>query len=1377
MNKIINFQRVTSFILIFSILIGIIGPYHVSADVVNTSESIYEVENSNGKVVLTLKMKNGDITLVAKSSAATTSIRWETIGIRISRGKINTSASTKGYNDGYGPVSDANGLAEKVLWVSSAADKSDVTIGDTVTTTIKFDAQQVEDALGANFDNIIENTPIYLHGVFDTYQLINGKKVLRSGPIYNWEDIMNAESWGSDTLNDFKKYYNMELNFKPAPQPNTIHYKSDDDVTLSAYQSLDSVLPGKPVSWTSAKAPATITGSSGTVYSLYKYVVKKKSDGSTVPGGTHQIGDSDGCTLSNIQNASTTVYLGGMSVFLYYKKSVSADIVINAVDSNDTKMQELYSGKVSPSENFYQSVASIVSYGGYNYKKTINYYYTYTNTLGVISTKIKKTTSTATDPIEFTIPSDVGVNTTVTVNVYYDKTVPGSIPITIFAVDKDTDKTIKTIATDTATAGSKYTYASAIASSLANGSFTYTYSGSWDWSYVQTSTSSIIKKTLTGTTITFTAPSANNITGGITVKVYYIKDGGSVTPIPTPPPSVPPVTVPVASAPLSMPLDSPNPYAVINGDRYTSPFFTSELGISTTESQYVYVKTKDYLLGYTLVNRTGKIAYTVPVTMKYTLSYYSSTPDAYGGKKQVTDTVNVTQNIKVERAYSYWEIANLEYYYVKSANIYNYSLPNAEVLLTANGAYLNLPSLITSHSTSLTDHVIAPPQVYAGITLTKTLTSTDSTRPTIPKEDYSYFALTQTEEATVKNDYISFGGSVVMSSTPVKTIASQPIVTNFIQSTTIIPDKALYTDNKVIDAVKNNGVYPSNGSVSYGLNPYSVNSPYSQKSFLVSVNKVKIHTPVICLPVISNDNAAWTQLIKPTNGAMQIVLDPDTNLNDFTVKISNTLQHSVRLGYYTRDFSKSFIDPDYISYIAKKDGVVRNEMKLPFDVYIDTGGDGNKSNDKFIKSGTWIILGRNAYRFYVPMWVQEGTYTAQFRTIAVNGLDKLDKTETTRNSDIDNYVATATQTFEVSGRIYGLTMYDISDYPNWEEVFRKKDTMLFKLFEGFTDGTKTLNYGKNFAYYYTVGLKDQYGNTTGRYSKYTFPLVNGSHPKFSNRGVLKTGYAVRFMLDTTGELYSNGCQVKITPTFYYVDKNGKNRKQVDLYYKEEIKNKSYNLVKVGAGIDLVNIKSGATGNIYSRISANEIKNTADVMDTTYSKIANQNSTMYSYSVIKLLKAFRTFVGTGYASTIANLSSWITVKDATNQTQTNLSKYMQRWYGTYKMPNDVHAVATGYDVFDYMKKHGIDYKENFWLKDGYIIVNFNIVTVDKNGKERLSYINGSNYLYNGNCSMWVTEGGILQKTDYDNVTFNWKAGDFIMYDTDKKATDDYSGSLY
>lgn len=1181
-----------------------------------------------------------------------------------------------------------------------------------------------------------------------------------------------------------------------------------------------------------------------------KKVTANKSSGRTIK-----------CDLPDAKKDSTVTFK-----VLYEKVSTEADVVIKAIDRDGNIINDnLYTGKATAGEKILKNVPQELKKAGVTYKKTVNYYYVYTKKgKSKAEAPTHMTCHRASDPLAINVPEDIRDKSTMTVYVYYDRVLSEEIPVIVKAVDKDTGEDICEIDSTSRPGGT--TYSRNIEADISSGTTSYSYTGEWSWSYTLNSASKpTISSNGSGERISFELPSADKVSGAVTVKVFYKKrndvnedtitlrtimvsdTGGFISELSSEtvtrnqpidktaaaqksingtvyeyrnrwdytyitssnsntisgtgsrisfsiPNStsmgtvvtlrlyygvVQEVDIPEASEPISMSLDSPGyPYGVINADKYTSPYFDSKQGIPTTESQYVYVKTKDYLLGYRLVNKTGKVTYTVPVTMNYTLTYNTNTPDEFGGPQKVTVVESNTQNVKVEKAYSYWEIERLEYYYVGQANVYNYSLPDGGVTLNANYSYLNLPTLTTWHSSRLEDHVLPPPEVETGIILEAAPIETDSTdRPNIEYEDLTSYAVSMTGEARVKNDLLIFNGTVVLSNELREKITQAPNITALKQSNYIIPDKTLYTEGKVVEATKRNGVYSSNGNVIYFLHSHSVNSFSSRLIYALDINDVTIHTPVICKPQVSADNDRWVQLIQPEKDAVHIVLDPDTTLNDFTLGISNTLHHSERPGYYERDFSCSFIDPVNVSYIAKKDGTVRNEVKFPFDVYLDVLGDKDAKNDLFIKAGSWFVLGRNSYRFYVPIWVKEGVYRVQFRTVAVNGEDKLTNTEESRNTSIYNYVATSEMKFQISGRVYGLTLYDIYDYPNWENVFRVDNTMLIKYFNGAVDGTKMAGYNKDYAYYYTVGTNDSYGQATGRNSKFTLPLVNGSHPQYKNLGVLKTGYAVRFMLDTVGEMYGNACHIKITPTFYYVDAKGKNRKQVDLYYNEEIEGKLYKLCKVGEGIDLVNIKSGTTGNIYSRIPEKEIQNTADVLGISYSKASSRKSTMYSYSLIKLLGPFRTFIGWDYATYISSLPSFADVAAATGETRLSLSKYIQRWYGTYKLPADVYAVESGFDVYGYMKKHGIDFSEDFWLRDGYIIVNFNIVTVDKEGREHLSYINAINYLNNGNCSMWLLEGPFVEKSDSRGVTFSFKAGDFIIYYCDRKYSDDYQGKLY
>ena len=118
--------------------------------------------------------------------------------------------------------------------------------------------------------------------------------------------------------------------------------------------------------------------------------------------------------------------------------------------------------------------------------------------------------------------------------------------------------------------------------------------------------------------------------------------------------------------------------------------------------------------------------------------------------------------------------------------------------------------------------------------------------------------------------------------------------------------------------------------------------------------------------------------------------------------------------------------------------------------------------------------------------------------------------------------------------------------------------------------------------------------------------------------------------------------------------------------------------------------------------------------------------------------------------------------------------VQKWYGEYYIPNDVYATPVGFDVPEYGRKNnGLTGKESFWLKDGYIIVNFKIETVKNEDFNNpvLSYWEAPY------CNMFEREGFAYTKTDYYEVTFELKDGDIIFYDTNKRSTDDYrTGTL-
>lgn len=946
--------------------------------------------------------------------------------------------------------------------------------------------------------------------------------------------------------------------------------------------------------------------------------------------------------------------------------------------------------------------------------------------------------------------------------------------------------------------------------SMTKNSTSYEYSGTWLYEYTPANgTNKTIVKGLGGRTINMEAPDAEPLSA-VTIKLIYEpkEEPGptsiptiSVTPYPTSIPniSVTPIpssvpTPPLTPTPTLTPVITPVPDSafmnfttavntgVLRADIRGAERFIAPLGVPTTESIYGQVTAKEYLLGYRFVKKVGKEPFTVNVTRNYVLKWYSATPDKAGGKVLVTETVPVTQQITIERSYGYWEIENFECYSISNAVLNNYALPNGSITLYPNYSYYSPPSVNIYHSENLSYHITPPDEAVNGILLPDVTIIAGAGqlthKPSIPQEDFTYQANQLTGQAKVRNDYLSFNGNIVMSDTMALTEAPDLNLMGIAQCLTYTNENTLYKPDNLIEATKKNGTYQTQGSITY-TKVAKVGSPKPDtlQYGIEGLNPVVIHTPVVCIPTITADNDPYVQLIDPAKNCVELVLDPDPTLSDFTVNISNIGYHSGKQGYFSRDFSMSFRNPS-VSYVSLSDALLMNQVKFPFDVYIDAGIAYDRADDDFIKADTWITIGRNTPRFYLPMAVNEGIYAVNFRTVAVNGASMLTDTEDYANTQLGKYVATNTVKVEVSGRIYGLTVYDLSDYPPWEDVFRVEDSMDFKKDSAiYEDGTGRNSYLKNCFYTYTLGTANQYGYDTGRNLKFTFPLVNGSHPRYKNIGILKTGYVIRFSLETVGNMFSDACMVSIKPSFYYVDADGSNRRSVDLYYSEAINNKSRDLVKIGSALDQINMKSKSTGDLYLGIPDKELRQTATLRGMPYGKFISAYSDMFTFSELRLNWAFRTYTNNKYLNGIKEYESFQKLCDD-NISEGDILERIQRWYGEYYLPNEIHAVSKGFDVMDYADKYGVDYGESFWLKGGYIIVNFAIETIGEDGSRRLSYINHDNYMDHGNCSMWLLESPVLNKTSFGGTTFHFYAGDFVVYYSDKKVSDDFStGAIY
>lgn len=755
--------------------------------------------------------------------------------------------------------------------------------------------------------------------------------------------------------------------------------------------------------------------------------------------------------------------------------------------------------------------------------------------------------------------------------------------------------------------------------------------------------------------------------------------------------------------------------AIIQADSRGNEAFDSTVGIPTSETQYVNLTTDDFLYKYKFTRYFGKKTFS-----KYmSCSHWTTVTDPTTGKPKkdpvtgepLTEKAHSYDTTSVEREYSYWKVTSLAVYSIKEATIDNYSLPNESITLTPSGTY-SVPTVSLSSDGGIVSE---------------------------PSDGYTV------KQYQVKNDTLVVNGSTVIDGSTCEKQTSRP---GSFPSPSSIGQDDLYQFNLLIDSEKANGVWESEASITYSPCYTYGGSADDIEIDINDVNDVTIHTPTVCYPSIT-DSKSYTQLVTPGTDCSHLVLD-----RTFYINFPTSGFHSSMKGYGQRDFAK---------YISSR------EVNFPFDVYlIDDAG-----NYSYYAANTWIRLSQQYTQFYIPIWVNEtGAVGIDFRTRAINcdANDALNMEETEANTLYDNYVATSTLYAEVSGRMYGLNVYDISDYPIWQLVFRKDNSLE-------RSGT-----------YYSIGLNNQ--NGVQKRTDMTLPIVNGDNPIARNMGALKTGYTTRMSLTTIGNMYHGTDSITLKPRFFYVSYDGSQREEVDLYYNGTINGKYKSVVKVGSKLDKKNVKSMTLGSPYTSVPDNEIKAKAKISGLEEKDIKAATDAVYSYGEITIPAKLSTYIGTGYAPS-GIVPSGVSADDVTRS--------MQRWYFEYSLPSDVHAVSKGYDVDTYAHEHnGIDYKENFWKKDGYIVVNFDIISYETGFEKyqvgadtgegwlegadafeevtstplpRLSYINAQNVAA-GYCNMWQLEGFRSSRTDFEGNIFSFRYGDTLMYYIGQSAQSDY-----
>lgn len=325
------------------------------------------------------------------------------------------------------------------------------------------------------------------------------------------------------------------------------------------------------------------------------------------------------------------------------------------------------------------------------------------------------------------------------------------------------------------------------------------------------------------------------------------------------------------------------------------------------------------------------------------------------------------------------------------------------------------------------------------------------------------------------------------------------------------------------------------------------------------------------------------------------------------------------------------------------------------------------------------------------------------------------------------------------GRIFEFKVTDCTDL-GYKEVFRSTN-------ENKVNNTNEESYFYSGKFYWFSGINNLIPRKDDDNILPLGPYKNSKDKTYIYAP--KLGYRFSFDLKTTGFLNNNTKSVEITPTYYYISKDGSKYlgdNEITLYY------------KTSSG----KYKKYKDSNYYIQFKPND----------GYRALADEHEKTNLSDKFVNLNISKTF-------TLSNKSMMTKSKDG----------YTQCWYGEFKLPNSTIVV----------KNDGGNI--NNPLNDGYIGVKFKIDAKEKddNGNYRIiSYNNKDIGTGNGsNSTQWDYEGylgynyNVKQGADVnsgdvkamqlekgiwninDQGTYEKVKGTVILYDIDSRAANDFN----
>ncbi|WP_426333955.1 DUF5704 domain-containing protein [Paenibacillus silvae] len=772
--------------------------------------------------------------------------------------------------------------------------------------------------------------------------------------------------------------------------------------------------------------------------------------------------------------------------------------------------------------------------------------------------------------------------------------------------------------------------------------------------------------------------------------------------------------------------------AMIKADQRGSEPFDVLKGIPTSESLYGNVFALDYLFKNQFVQMTGTCTYTVVVETTWTLTWTEEGEDEETPPTPMTDTEVVPSSYTVVRPYSYWTIAGLSVYNIEEATLENYAFSGEQITINPSGY---TPPDFTAETTGdfypapLPEKVQGPPQSKDG----------EDSRPDPDPLDFQDVAEAAIPDVQVENDSLVFKGETIMDKQRTAKEGPQP---GQIPEPEEIDQDVLYSPYNYIPSEKTNKKdQPSTGQIRYTLADGSVEAEEEELAYdIAGINTVTVHTPVVNYSLVSDDQPHNQKTVPNMNRSALILERP------FTVRMPTSGQH-LDVGSYP-----GYGNRDYAKYYRIK------QVRFPFDVY-------SEDRTQFYPRNTWIDVPVYVLdtTFYLPVWVDEGDYQVQFRNIAENAPDDFENMSRSNaqpdaNTDLTYHLASDEVSVEVIGRLYDFEITDIADY-NWELVFRRYKGSIAPTWISYWTGTQDID-----------------GDKRGNYSQFTVPIRPGSHPLQGYKNVaVKTGYHFKFDFKTKGNMFGPRDGIRLTPTFDFVSKDGKTRVPVDLYYSTNQRN----FIRIGSAEDQVK-RFVILNDRMRQVPGVQLRDTATYKYNRYGEIhpgmmseqayqeyyrdkfTKMKTPVGGYSLLLMPEQLRTFIGP---------KTNIPVTASADVLRANAA--IQQWYGEYSLPAEPYVVEAGTNLAEYGRTHGgLDAKSPIFLKNGYIVVNFNLESI-REGNLAAPHLQ---YIHAPLMNQWLLEGFQRQVQDSYNHTFSLRDGDVVFYHADRSSRDDFSAQV-